>query len=325
MNLPKEWSCERKLLVKMACDRSLLPYGVRMRLFYGYPLDDRSKTLVLDYLEAAKNDWQRHWETFYQTNETRFYKDRHWLTREWPELAANKIESKQACSSSSSCGSSSRSTAANKTESKQAFSSSSSSFRYVLDCGCGVGNAMFPLLESGDDDLHYYCFDLSSTAIQFIRDSDAFDARRCTPFMYDVSRDALPKHIVEPASCQFALLIFVLGAVPPDLMLPALKNIADAMAPGGLLMFRDHAHQDHAQHRFDEASHTARLAEQWYARGDSTTVFFFDLDTARQHFADAGFETVRLDIAERDLVNRRNNINLPASRRFIHGLFRKLQ
>ena len=42
---------------------------------------------VTDELEAQA---AAHWDTFYQQNKTRFFKDRHYLDREFPELATGE-------------------------------------------------------------------------------------------------------------------------------------------------------------------------------------------------------------------------------------------
>lgn len=51
----------------------------------------------------------RNWDLFYKRNETRFFRDRHWIAHEFPELLGREMR--------------------------------------VFEVGCGVGNFLFPLLE----------------------------------------------------------------------------------------------------------------------------------------------------------------------------------
>ena len=63
-------------------------------------------------------DARKNWDIFYKNNTTNFYKDRHYLAREFKELAdALKI------------------------------SKDTSDMVTLLDLGCGVGNAFNPLIE----------------------------------------------------------------------------------------------------------------------------------------------------------------------------------
>lgn len=57
--------------------------------------------------EAAKN-----WDTFYKLNQANFFKDRHWILREFPELLVESAATKK-----------------------------------ILEVGCGVGNTTFPVLS----------------------------------------------------------------------------------------------------------------------------------------------------------------------------------
>lgn len=99
-------------------------------------------------LEARKN-----WDLFYKRNETRFFRDRHWTTREFEQLAG--------------------------------LSDTSST---LLEVGCGVGNFLFPLLEENPK-LSMYACDFSTRAVQMVKEDVRFKPERLTVFTCDVTRE----------------------------------------------------------------------------------------------------------------------------------------
>lgn len=56
---------------------------------------------------------KKHWDLFYKRNEDRFFKDRHWTTREFTDLININNDKKKV----------------------------------LFEIGCGVGNLIFPLIE----------------------------------------------------------------------------------------------------------------------------------------------------------------------------------
>lgn len=78
-----------------------------------------------------EKDAKKYWDLFYKRNDTRFFKDRHWTTREFEELA-NRGGS-------------------------------------IFEVGCGVGNLIYPLLEDGLNFKRIYVCDLSPRAIDFVK------------------------------------------------------------------------------------------------------------------------------------------------------------
>lgn len=81
-----------------------------------------------------EKDAKKYWDLFYKRNDTRFFKDRHWTTREFAELVTM----------SSRDGS-------------------------IFEVGCGVGNLIYPLLEDGLNFKRIYVCDLSPRAIDFVK------------------------------------------------------------------------------------------------------------------------------------------------------------
>ena len=169
--------------------------------------------------EKYERDAGRSWDRFYGRHATNFFKDRHYLREAFPELAV-------------------------------------AGARSLLDCGCGVGNALLPLLESSPE-LRVFACDISSTAITLLKADATFAALaaagRCDAFVRDATADELPPPVqAQPADC--ALMLFVLSAIAPDKMLAAVRFAAAGLRPGGTFLFRDYGRYDHAQIRFGKGA-----------------------------------------------------------------------
>ena len=89
-------------------------------------------------INKYERDSKKNWDLFYKRNSTHFFKDRHWITREFPDLL-------------------------------QAISEIDPSRRPVLlEVGCGVGNTVFPLLEENRA-LFIHACDFSPRAIDLLK------------------------------------------------------------------------------------------------------------------------------------------------------------
>ena len=177
--------------------------------------------------EAAKN-----WDKFYKRNETRFYKDRHWTTREFKELVGCVQDGTQ---------------------------------KVLLEIGCGVGNFFYPLLEDGLDWYVHAC-DFSQRAIDFVKTHSLFNDSRVHAFVHDITSGTLLEQVPEE-SVDIVSLIFVLSAINPDKLPSVIKNISQCVKDGGMVILRDYGRHDVAQLRFG-AGH--KLAENFYVRQDGT-------------------------------------------------------
>ena len=52
----------------------------------------KDKNLVSEFKQMKlEKEAQKNWDLFYKRNTTKFYKDRHWTTREFKELCSTKV------------------------------------------------------------------------------------------------------------------------------------------------------------------------------------------------------------------------------------------
>ncbi|XP_049862120.1 tRNA N(3)-methylcytidine methyltransferase METTL2 isoform X1 [Schistocerca gregaria] len=304
---------------------------------------------VLDETEKEKfeNNASQFWDAFYEIHQNRFFKDRHWLFTEFPELApesevdqnvplsvnstkgvavkhehdgasscsdTTKLENAESCKTTCNLNSEGLGTI-NHAEEKRTINNKP--FR-ILEIGCGVGNTVFPILQyTKNPDLFVYACDFSSTAINILKESPEYEPERCHAFVCDVTADDWEPPF-EANSLDIVAAIFVISAIHPDRFRHVAEKIFYYLRPGGLVVFRDYGRYDMAQLRFKKGQ---CLGSNFYARGDGTRVYFFTQDEVRNIFTAAGF------LEEQNLIDRRLQVNrskmLKMYRVWIQAKYRK--
>ena len=139
---------------------------------------------------------RKHWDLFYKRNATKFFKDRHWTTREFADLAGEVGHR-----------------------------------RVLLEVGCGVGNFCFPLLQERPD-LFIRACDFSRRAVQFVKDNPNYDESRISAFQCDITeQSAFKKDAFAPVDLISA--VFVLSAIEPEKFPTVFRNLELGSSAGG--------------------------------------------------------------------------------------------
>jgi SAM-dependent methyltransferase len=297
------------------------------------------------------------WNVFYEQNQNKFFKDRHYLHKAFPlEFAwlyphddINENDgSVQDYSNESTCDDG----AVNSCTNQQSLDHWSKSDEvHVVEIGCGVGNAILPLLEqhSGlmqhkkDSDnlphLHVHCLDFAPNAIKILKDDIRFRAAanegRATAHVYDLSAMhpsmiSIGKQKGLANSADVAILLFCLSAVgphPSTALSRAANHAMDMLKPGGILIIRDYGRLDEAQLKLGKGN--KGLGENFYQKGDGTGVYYFELNDLKALFGNdtgSGYCGDKLEILELDYIQRvyRNRGDGTTRRRvWVQGRFQK--
>jgi len=239
-------------------------------------LEKQNSRIISDF-KALKleTDAQRNWDLFYKRNQTNFFKDRHWTTREFQELAGNNL-------------------------------SGESGRKVLLEVGCGVGNLVFPLVEEGLE-LFIYCCDFSPRSVQFVKEHQLYNEENIKAFQCDITSDRLLEE-VGPDSVDIVSMVFVLSAIHPDKHEMVMKNLWRVLKPGGCLLFRDYGQYDMAMIRFGPGS---KIGDNFYCRQDGTRSYFFREDEFSELGRKAGFNVYSNSFQERRTVNKKEGIDVP--------------
>ncbi|XP_015593523.1 methyltransferase-like protein 6 isoform X2 [Cephus cinctus] len=221
-------------------------------------------------MQLEKNA-KKYWDLFYKRNDTRFFKDRHWTTREFEELLDLEKE-----------------------------------HGVLLEVGCGVGNLVYPLLEDGLKIKQIYACDFSPRAIDFVKSHKLYNPEKIIAFQTDVTIENCFSEIHIPVNV--VTLVFVMSAIHPEKFERVIKNLYTVLHTDGVVLFRDYGLYDMAQLRFKPGH---KIAENFYMRQDGTRTYYFSVDEVQNMFQSAGFETISCLYVERRTVNLKESIDVP--------------
>ncbi|XP_021773224.1 methyltransferase-like protein 6 isoform X1 [Chenopodium quinoa] len=264
------------------------------------------------------------WSHFHSRHSTgKFFKERRYLLKEFPELLSCEDYSK------------------------------------VLEVGCGNGSTILPILRVKErtsvyacdcsvealerakqnlecsgiihvmERFHPFCCDFSTTpfpnwlACDSCRNKQLEKLVHCDSEVNDNDRTLTDLPSVQNSRCclggvDFVTLIFTLSAIPPERMATAIMECFSVLKPGGLLFFRDYGLYDMTMLRFEPDK---RVGFRHYMRSDGTLSYFFDLDGARNLFVGVGFNELELEYCCVKSVNRQKGKSM--RRVWVHGKFQK--
>ncbi|XP_048048741.1 mRNA N(3)-methylcytidine methyltransferase METTL8 isoform X1 [Megalobrama amblycephala] len=263
--------------------------------------------------EQSKYDREAHkyWDRFYETHQSKFFRNRNWLFTEFPELlppdtAGTYIPEQGQSSGLDSCSESENREkhqpygSSTLTSDVDTFPGQHAAFR-ILEVGCGAGNSVFPIISSiRGSKAFLYCCDFSSRAVELIQEHPDYDPAVCHAFVRDIC-DTTSPFPFPPESLDIILVVFVLSAIHPARRAQGVvESLAGHLKQGGIVLFRDYGRYDLSQLRFKKGQ---CLSENFYTRQDGTCVYFFTKDEVHHLFSNAGLEEIQ------NLEDRRLQVN----------------
>lgn len=260
---------------------------------------ERQNARLVDDFRARKfeREAKKHWDLFYKRNADRFFKDRHWTTREFKDLIPESAPENER--------------------------------RVLVEFGCGVGNFAFPLLagEEGEDGgsdhspFFIYACDFSPRAVDIVKAHPLYRPENISAFTLDITTSpetAFDGTPLRHGAADVASLMFVLSALKPEDFRPALENVRNSLKSGGVLIMRDYAVNDMAMLRFGPGT---KIKDRHYVRQDGTMSYFFTLEEVEALAGELGLTTRTLEYVQRRTVNKKEGVDVP--RVFIQGVFVK--
>jgi methyltransferase-like protein 6 len=256
------------------------------------------------------------WDAFYALKPT-FFKDRHLLRAALPEIMPPAVRADPRAHIPPLCG------AGGGVGAGGGGGQDDCSLPLVLvEAGCGVGNALFPVLRANPA-AFAFAFDFSATAIALLHSSPEYDPARADAFVADLARpESYVSVVLARSPADYVLTVWALSALPPGPMLEAAASgLAQLLRPGGMVLLRDYADGDMRMHMFRERGQDGGPSGRLFTRGDQTWAYFFTVGDLSALMGRAGLDTVECRVEERVVENRKNGVKM--HRRWLVGRFQK--
>jgi methyltransferase-like protein 6 len=259
------------------------------------------------------------WDAFYRQHQTNFFKDRKYLSKSaFPQELASSEQQED-----------------------------DDGGVVLVEIGCGVGNALWPILEQSYPSFEaesttthpdesqtpqqrrhrpwtVYGLDWSTVAIDTLRRDPRFvraaNEHRAYAAVCDVSQmDSIPMAFRNVGTV--TSMVFCLSAISPDRHVNAVRNAIHTLRPGGVLIFRDYGRYDQAQLSLGQQRHKW-ISEHFYRKHDGTKCYYFTVPEIRRLFVnECHLEELDCDYIRRVYYNRKQNTQ--RRRVWIQARFRK--
>ena len=142
----------------------------------------RPNVVTQHWAERYEREAARNWDLFYRRHRDKFFKDRHYLQAEWPELSASGDDLAAVSSADAPIldGAALELEAALSSENQTGEGEGGE--RLLLEAGCGVGNTLFPLLAANPR-LRCFAFDFSDAAVELVQQHPMYaTGRQAQPY-----------------------------------------------------------------------------------------------------------------------------------------------
>nr|QTZ19478.1 S-adenosyl-L-methionine-dependent methyltransferases superfamily isoform 1 [Bixa orellana] len=120
--------------------------------------------------EKYEREAKKYWDRFYRQHQDKFFKDRHYLDKEWGPYFSGDDR------------------------------------KVLLEVGCGAGNTIFPLISTNPNIFVHAC-DFSPRAIDLVKRHKDFTENHVSAFVCDLTMDDLSKQI-SPTSVDIVTMVF---------------------------------------------------------------------------------------------------------------------
>ncbi|XP_021780069.1 mRNA N(3)-methylcytidine methyltransferase METTL8 isoform X3 [Papio anubis] len=254
--------------------------------------DNSAVRVLLKEQVKYEREASKYWDTFYKIHKNKFFKDRNWLLREFPEILPvdQKPEEKARESSwdlvnTSATNCFSRMHCPTMPEEKNHYEKSSGSSE-----GQSKTESDFSNLDS--------------------------EKHKKGPMKTGLFPGSNATFRILEVGCGAGNSVFpILNTLQ---MQGVVNRLSKLLKPGGMLLFRDYGRYDKTQLRFKKGR---CLSENFYVRGDGTRAYFFTKGEVHSMFCKASLDEKQNLVDHRLQVNRKKQVKM--HRVWVQGKFQK--
>jgi len=294
--------------------------------------------------EDCDENASAHWNQVYINHKTKLFPIKNYIWKCFYELTQQHHDNNEKNNNNS-----------NEQQQQQQQISDKKLLR-IVECGCGSGATLFPLVRKNPD-WTFYAFDFSEQTVELVKVRSWKACVKLTKhwyvylfvylfvkihqnhqlyeqykhnihvFKFDPSQSDAPDLLPQceatstllPNSIDYVLIIFVLSAISPQSkMKNCIMQMKRLLKPGGVILFRDYGLYDHTQLRLPRGS---QIYDNYYTRGDKTTCFYFSKEFTQQLFENCGLIQQEISYHCNRVGNKKTGKSM--ERVFINGRYQK--